>query len=43
MPPQILFFFRKDIDDNDNYEDGCYDFQDELFYFEEILRMSRDN
>ena len=29
----------KDIDD---YEDECYDFQDELFNFEQILRMSRD-
>ena len=26
-----------------NYEDECYDFQDELFNFEQILRMSRDN
>jgi hypothetical protein len=25
------------------YEDECYDFQDELFNFEQILRMSRDN
>ena len=33
----------KDIDDDDDYEDGCYDFQDELFNFEQILRMSRDN
>jgi hypothetical protein len=32
-------FFHKDID----YEDECYDFQDELFNFEQILRMSRDN
>ena len=31
---QILTFFHKDIDDND---DECYDFQ------EQILRMSRDN
>jgi hypothetical protein len=30
-------FFHKDIDD---YEDECYDFQDELFNFEQILRMS---
>ena len=35
-------FFHKDIDD-DKYEDECYDFQDELFNFEQILRMSRDN
>ena len=35
-------FFHKDIDDDD-YEDECYDFQDELFNFEQILRMSRDN
>jgi hypothetical protein len=33
----------KDIDDDDDYEDECYDFQDELFNFEQILRMSRDN
>ena len=33
----------KDIDDEDDYEDECYDFQDELFNFEQILRMSRDN
>ena len=33
-------FFHKDIDD---YEDECYDFQDELFNFEQIMRMSRDN
>ena len=25
---QIIIFFHKDID---NYEDGCYDFQDEFF------------
>jgi hypothetical protein len=37
---QIRIFFHKDID---NYEDECYDFQDELFNFEQILRMSRDN
>ena len=34
-------FVHKDI--NNDYEDECYDFQDELFYFEQILRMSRDN
>jgi hypothetical protein len=39
---QIIIFFHKDIDDDD-YEDECYDFQDELFNFEQILRMSRDN
>ena len=39
FPQQIIIFFRKDID----YEDECYDFQDELFNFEQILRMSRDN
>ena len=33
-------FFHKDIDD---YEDECYDFQDELINFEQILRTSRDN
>ena len=33
-------FFFKDID---NYEDECYDFWDELFNFEQILRMSRDD
>jgi len=33
----------KDIHDDDDYEDECYDFQDELFNFEQILRMSRDN
>ena len=32
------FLFHKDIDD-----DECYDFQDELFNFEQILRMSRNN
>jgi hypothetical protein len=37
---QNLIFFHKDID---NYENECYDFQDELFNFEQILRMSRDN
>ena len=36
-------FFHKDIEDSDDYEDECYDFQDELFNFEQILRMSRDN
>jgi hypothetical protein len=40
---QIIYFFHKDINDDDDYEDECYDFQDELFYFEQILRMSRDN
>jgi hypothetical protein len=35
-----LTFFHKDID---NYENECYDFQDELFNFEQILRVSRDN
>jgi len=30
---QIIYFFHKDIDDDD-YEDECYDFQDELFNFE---------
>jgi hypothetical protein len=39
---QIIIFFHKDIDDDD-YEDECYDFQDELFNFEQILRMSQDN
>ena len=39
---QIIIFFHKDIDGVD-YEDECYDFQDELFNFEQILRMSRDN
>jgi hypothetical protein len=29
---QIIIFFDKDIIDDD-YEDECYDFQDELFYF----------
>ena len=29
----------KYIDDDNDYEDECYDFQDEF----EILRMSRDN
>ena len=29
----------KDIDDDNDYGEECYDFQDEL----EILRMSRDN
>jgi hypothetical protein len=33
----------KDIDDDDDYEDECYDFQDELFNFEQILKMSRYN
>ena len=33
----------KDIDHDDDYENECYDFQDELFNFEQILRMSRDN
>ena len=32
-----------DDDDDDDYEDECYDFQDGLFNFEQILRMSRDN
>jgi hypothetical protein len=40
---QIIIFFHKDIDDEDDYEDECYYFQDELFNFEQILRMSRDN
>jgi hypothetical protein len=31
FPQQIIIFFRKDIDDDDDYEDECYDFQDELF------------
>ena len=35
-------FFHKDID-HDDYEEECYDFQDALFNFEQILRMSRDN
>jgi hypothetical protein len=39
---QIIIIFDKDIDDDD-YEDECYDFQDELFNFHQILRMSRDN
>ena len=39
---QIIIFFHKDIDDDD-CEDECFDFQDELFNFEQILRMSRDN
>jgi hypothetical protein len=39
---QIIIFFHKDIDDDD-YKDECYDFRDELFNFEQILRMSRDN
>jgi hypothetical protein len=43
FPQQIIIFFRKDIDDDDDYEDECYDFQDELFNFEQILRMSQDN
>ena len=34
------FFFTKTLID---YEDECYDLQDELFNFEKILRMSRDN
>jgi hypothetical protein len=38
-----IIFFHKDIDDDDDYEDECYDFQDELFNFEQILRISRDN
>jgi len=38
-----LNFFHKYIDDNDDYEDECYDFQYELFNFEQILRMSRHN
>jgi hypothetical protein len=29
---QIIICFDKDIIDDD-YEDECYDFQDELFYF----------
>ena len=37
---QIIIFFDKDIDE---YEDECYDFQDELFNFHQILRMPRDN
>ena len=36
---QIIIFFDKNIID-DNYEDEYYDFQDELFNFEQILRMS---
>jgi hypothetical protein len=43
FPQQIIIFFHKDIDDDDDYEDECYDFQDELFNFEQILRMSRVN
>ena len=39
---QIIIFFDKNIIDDD-YEDECYDFQDELFNFEQILRMSWDN
>jgi hypothetical protein len=35
--------FHKDINDDGDYEDECYDFQNELFNFEQILRMSRDN
>jgi hypothetical protein len=37
------FFFHKDIDDDDDYEDECHDFQYKSFNFEQILRMSRDN
>jgi hypothetical protein len=33
-------FFQKDINDDDDYEDECYDFRDELFNFEQILGMS---
>jgi hypothetical protein len=42
---QIIYFFtqRHFLWVYDDYEDECYDFQDELFYFEQILRMSRDN
>ena len=36
---QIIIFFDKDIIDDD-YEEECYDFQDELFNFEQILIMS---
>ena len=32
-----------DRDIDDDYEDECYDFQDELFNFEQILRLTRDN
>ena len=39
---QIIIFFDKNIIDDD-YEDECYDFQYELFNFEQILRMSWDN
>ena len=35
-------FFHKDIDHDDD-EEECYDFQDALFNFEQILRLSRDN
>ena len=36
---QIIIFFYKDIIDDD-YEDECDDFQDDLFNFEQMLRMS---
>jgi hypothetical protein len=40
----ITFIFIKIVLDkniiDDDYEDECYDFQDELFNFEQILRMS---
>jgi hypothetical protein len=39
---QIIIFFYKDIIDDD-YEDECDDFQDDLFNFEQMLRMSWDN
>jgi hypothetical protein len=38
-----IMLFHKDINDDGDYEDECYDFQNELFNFEQILRMSRDN
>jgi hypothetical protein len=28
---QIIVFFHKDIDDDDDYEDECYAFQDDFF------------
>ena len=39
---QIIIFFYKDIIDDD-YENEFDDFQDVLFNFEQILRMSWDN
>ena len=39
---QIKIVLDKNIIDDD-YEDECYDFQDELFNFEQILRISWDN